>query len=515
MPTPPPPRPRPVAVPPPPPPPPAHPPPQVQDTAVPWGDWETPGCVGLCCGARAVSPDSVSSAGLTHPPSRTGYRTRAELAAAEGHTDVVAHLLAGGPRRWEDSWLGVYGASLATVSPLAQAATRQDATSVGYLLGVGADSRRGSRICCGLGMTTTPLWHSLQPSSWGWNTPVGVARPTRTRKDNSSQEQQLSPGDDTAALRAATMSRLLDAGAHPDEGLSWGPLGTVAAVTPLSAAAAAGDAAAVAALLQAGADPSTGVSYGPYGLCGHQPPLDCAVEAAAAAHRARVAAAPDGKPDPPYVETSATACVRLLLQAGADPNAVVGGRSPLFAAASAGDAVTVDALLHAGARPDGGAPWLYGVWGHRTPLAVAAGAGDTVVSALLLRAGATVDDGAFCDWFGAQLLAESPLVEALRRGHTEVVELLAGAGAESRRPYRGLCGPAFLPPLPQGTGLPQGKPQSSNTVKSLAASLPKQAPSGFSPGASISPGQPRVGDTGVRNRRPRPELSRLSWRPDV
>ena len=380
-----------------------------------WDDSEHPGCCGLTF----------------------GYRTLLEAAAAAGTSASeleVERLLSRGPRAWEDSWVGLYGVSWATVSPAAQAAAAGSSTALASILESGADPRRGARVCGGLAMASTPAWFALH---------------TENRASHSAQE---------------SAARLLDAGAHPDEGLTWGLLGSVAAATPLSAACASGDEETVQLLLAAGADPAAGVTYGPFGLCGHLSALECALESGGVAqgtavplprpgHRVQPSA-PSAGAQPPSVG----GVVRALLDAGCDPNTGGGRRhTPLYAAAVRGDVDAVEALLEAGADPDAGAPWLWGLLGHTTPLGAASAAGDTDTAAALLEGGAGIEEGVSCSCLGAPLVAESPLIEAARHGHTEVVGTLLEAGADRGRPYRGLYGHWLLPPLPPRTWDGDGK----------------------------------------------------------
>ena len=406
-------------------------------------DGEHPGCCGLLC----------------------GYRTLLESAAAAADTGEVERLLSRGPRAWEDSWVGGYGLGLATVSPAAQAAAAGSSAALGAILEGGSDPRRGTRVCCGAGMTSSPLWHSLHSS-----------RGTTSRGPSAAADVQQSA------------ARLLDAGAHPDEGLTWGLLGCVANATPLSAACAKGDEETVQLLLAAGADPSAGVTYGPFGMCGRMSALECALESGGAATGMAVPLprpGHGGQPSAPLPPVGVV--VQALLDAGCDPNAAGGRRhTPLFAAAMRGDLDAVDALLAAGADPDAGAPWLWGLLGHTTPLAAVSAAGDADTAAALLEGGAGIEEGVSCSCLGAPLVAESPLIEAARHGHTEVVATLLEAGADRGRPYRGLYGHWFLPPLPPKAWDGDGKTHADasrrrrggphETAADVAAAAPQEGP---------------------------------------
>jgi uncharacterized protein len=102
---------------------------------------------------------------------------------------------------------------------------------------------------------------------------------------------------------------------------------------------------------------------------------------------------------------AAPAAVRLLIEAGADPNADTGGdrpETPLHWAASSDDADVADALISGGARlePAGGS--------IGTPLDNAVGYGCWNVARLLVQRGARVDK-----LWHAAALGMMPRVEAL------------------------------------------------------------------------------------------------------
>jgi len=105
--------------------------------------------------------------------------------------------------------------------------------------------------------------------------------------------------------------------------------------------------------------------------------------------------------------------------------------SPLWDAASAGDATRVATLLDAGADVDRSHP---GAGGIPTPLIAAAFCGHAEVVRLLLGRGADVD--------AVNSQGRSALVQAADQGHAEIVELLAHAGAAIDRP--GLFGQTAL-----------------------------------------------------------------------
>ena len=119
-----------------------------------------------------------------------------------------------------------------------------------------------------------------------------------------------------------------------------------------------------------------------------------------------------------------TAIVRLLLQAGADPN-VVGNlpddgppATPLIFAAGQGDTELVELLLASGADPD-----LAG-WNGMTALIEAARMGQVEILKLLLRSGAQVDQ---TDGLGHTALAWAALT-----GRPESVRSLMRQGGDPR-----------------------------------------------------------------------------------
>lgn len=110
---------------------------------------------------------------------------------------------------------------------------------------------------------------------------------------------------------------------------------------------------------------------------------------------------------------------RLLLQAGADPNAAVRYRrlTPLIVAASHAMTDAVQLLLEAGADPN------IADISRSTPLLCAAHGRNGVHTGavpLLLQAGADVN--------AANVNGQTPLMAAARNGHIEAVRLLLEAG---------------------------------------------------------------------------------------
>jgi len=116
------------------------------------------------------------------------------------------------------------------------------------------------------------------------------------------------------------------------------------------------------------------------------------------------------------------ACVRLLLNAGADKNKITDlfGASPLWSASNSGRQAVVRLLLQAGVDKDKAA--ITGT----TPLWVASFHGHTGIVHLLLTAGA--DKNRAKDENKA-----SPLYVACEQGHTEVAKLLLDANADTEK----------------------------------------------------------------------------------
>jgi ankyrin repeat protein len=109
--------------------------------------------------------------------------------------------------------------------------------------------------------------------------------------------------------------------------------------------------------------------------------------------------------------------IERSIAAGADPNALVGGSTPLHWAASLGHVAAIAALLAAGARVDGASS---GGW---TPLMCAAANDSTAAVDALLAAGADVhlanQDG------------DTALHWASMNGHVDAARVLLEAGART------------------------------------------------------------------------------------
>ena len=175
---------------------------------------------------------------------------------------------------------------------------------------------------------------------------------------------------------------------HVDADADWGGDGS-----PLIVAAGHGDLETVERLLAAGADPDRAVP-------GDGSPL---ISAAAAGH---------------------LAVVERLLAAGARPDlAVEGDGSPLIAAAAAGQLQVVDRLLAAGADVDLVVP------GDETALIQAAGHGHLATVRHLVERGADVHLGVEVNLWRGGAEVRTPLSQARRGGHDDVVRYLLSQGA--------------------------------------------------------------------------------------
>lgn len=169
--------------------------------------------------------------------------------------------------------------------------------------------------------------------------------------------------------------------------------------TALLGAASTGNADCVRLLLEAGADPDKGC-WDPDG-----------VELSSPAHMA--------------ASTGHADCLRMLLEAGANQDITngEGGLTPAYAAAREGRTECLRLLLEAGADKEKALPD-----GH-TPLFAAAIEGHIQCVKVLLEAGADISKGDLgpegsddSDWTAAHYAA--------RMGHTECLHVLLGAGAD-------------------------------------------------------------------------------------
>ena len=121
--------------------------------------------------------------------------------------------------------------------------------------------------------------------------------------------------------------------------------------------------------------------------------------------------------------------IRRLVQAGAPIDAgVAGDGNPLIAAALRGRLKTVEFLLELGADPNAF------VYGDETPLINAAQSGHVPVAEALVKAGAELSLTVKAPSSESVEGYRSPLSEAERRGHTQMVRWLKARGAEHRPP---------------------------------------------------------------------------------
>ncbi|MEO1233869.1 MAG: ankyrin repeat domain-containing protein [Myxococcota bacterium] len=166
--------------------------------------------------------------------------------------------------------------------------------------------------------------------------------------------------------------------------------------SPLIAAARHGHAAAVERLLDAGADPNLGVP-------GDGTPL--------------INASAHGRED----------VIRQLVRGGASVDAGIRqDGNPLISAALRGRVETAELLLSLGANPN-----AY-VYGDETPLINAAQAGHVPVAEVLVRAGAELSLTVKTPDRTGPDTYRSPLSEAQRMGHKEMVKWLSNRGAVHR-----------------------------------------------------------------------------------
>ncbi|XP_076657384.1 transient receptor potential channel pyrexia [Halictus rubicundus] len=114
--------------------------------------------------------------------------------------------------------------------------------------------------------------------------------------------------------------------------------------------------------------------------------------------------------------TGDISCVKCLINAGADVNAGLSGKTPLYYAVSSNAGDCVEALLQAGASPNN--PQVY----TETALHVAAGLGSVTCTALLLKYGADVR-------VQFSSTRSTPLHLAAEEGSAECTKLLLEVGA--------------------------------------------------------------------------------------
>jgi ankyrin repeat protein/beta-lactamase regulating signal transducer with metallopeptidase domain len=307
---------------------------------------------------------------------------------------------------WEDE-----APRVERLSPLLRAAHEGDLGEVRRLLEAGADPNRTE--------TFEGRWQDgIQRSALGGAARGGHLEVARLLLGRGAQVDLTPRGDASPLMIAAghghrdLVRLLLDAGADPSRVVPGDG-------TPLIATVRGGDRAIVRMLLAAGAEPDVFVE-------GDESPLYHAIE--------------NGDPEE----------VGLLLEAGADPNAewpgdgnpiilataegrhdlvelliaegadidrgVEGDGNALIQAAGRGDLRSVRRLLDAGADPNAA------VEGDGSPLIQAADAGYLEIVRLLVESGADVDLIVPGD--------ENPLIRAAGAGHLEVVRYLLDRGAD-------------------------------------------------------------------------------------
>jgi ankyrin repeat protein len=180
-------------------------------------------------------------------------------------------------------------------------------------------------------------------------------------------------------------------------------------------AAEAGDAAAVSKLIAEKVDLRAGDEWGNTALAkatvpGHVEVIRLLLEASAD---------PDGELDAectPLMVTSNAAIAEMLIRAGADPNCLIDGFTPLSCAAQRNSHEVAAVLLAAGARPD--VPTEV----HGCALSTAIAKGHLDLGRLIIESGASVNLHPKNGW--------PPLMHAVSNGHESIVSTLIAAGAD-------------------------------------------------------------------------------------
>ena len=220
---------------------------------------------------------------------------------------------------------------------------------------------------------------------------TGEADPAPERRLDEALDREASLFQAARRGRTDRVAELLDAGAVADTRFSGDG-------TALTAAVRNGHRAAAELLLASGADPDLGIS-------GDGNPL--------------IAAAARGDRE----------MVDLLLTYGARTDAAFSGDgNALIAASRAGHADIARRLIAAGADPNG-----Y-VRGDETPLVNAAQSGQIGVAEVLVEAGADVSLTVLANIRDGRDTYRSPLSEARRNGHRDMVRWLEARGATHNPP---------------------------------------------------------------------------------
>lgn len=309
----------------------------------------------------------------------------------EALCDRQAARITGQPRALAIALLDSAAAAVKTPSlALAAAPTRSGlARRIGHLTAPGALDRKDSVMRFTLILPVLAAGSLILTPSVGATLDAPAAAP-RSLDEALDRDARLFH----AARRGRTgeVSALLADGANPDVRFSGDG-------TALTAAARNGEQEAARILLAAGADPDLGVR-------GDGNPL--------------IAAAARGDRE----------MVEMLLSYGADVNeAYSGDGNALIAAALRGRVDVVDLLLEAGADPD-----AY-VRGDETPLINAAQGGHVDVAERLAEAGADLSLTVLANIRSdGREEYRSPLSEARRNGHRDMVRWLEANGATHQAP---------------------------------------------------------------------------------
>ncbi len=276
----------------------------------------------------------------------------------------------------------------------------------------------GATLCAGLLMATAAMTWAAQPQRPAPAADHESSTPRRGETAADALGKQL-----VAAVRdqdESAVRKLLDAGADVNHLLRGKG-------TPLIVAIREGDHDIVSLLVKSGADVNLS-------LPGDGSPL------IAAATRGDVAlinlmislganvngyVRNDATPLVAAIRHGNSKSVAALLEAGADAKAAApGDGNPLIAAATRGDVPLMTTLIARGAEIDGNVP------GDETPLINAAQNNRLEAARYLIERGADVNLAVESRLRDDRIVTRSPLSEALRNGHEEMVQLLKSHGAK-------------------------------------------------------------------------------------